>query len=99
MEKQIIRNTENTVFRGCDFVVKFHEERKDDIRILQITDMQAIDSSQSRTPDRLRPDEIAAWASERFDAQCADHIRALIAQTRPDLIIITGDVVYGSFDD
>ena len=94
---EIIKNTENTVFDGCDFVVRIDEKRK--VKILQLTDMQLIDSSQMRTPDRLRPDEIAAWGSESFDALFGDHVRSLVAQTRPDLIIITGDIVYGSFDD
>ena len=61
--------------------------------------MQVIDASQCRTPDRLRPDEKAAWARENKDVQCYDHIRSLVAQTQPDMIFITGDVVYGQFDD
>ena len=99
MERKIIRKTENTVFDGCDFVVALPQNRKDNIRILQITDTQIIDASQRRYPDRIRADEISAWAPENFDKQCGDHIRSLVAQSTPDLIIITGDVVYGSFDD
>lgn len=87
-------------FSGCDFVVQLGWERKDTpIKLLQLTDTQIIDSLQMRTPDRLRPDEISAWLPKNFDAQCGDHIRSLVAQTRPDLIFITGDLVYGSFDD
>ena len=97
MSTEIIRNTEGTVFDGCDFVIRLNEKRK--IRILQLTDMQAIDSTQRRTPDRLRSDEIKAWEPENFDALCGDHIRSVVAQARPDLIIITGDMTYGSFDD
>ena len=95
----IIKNTKGTVFEGCDFVVQLPNTRRNDAKILQITDMQVIDSSQRRQPDRIRPDEIAAWDPENFDAQCGNHIRSLIAQSTPDLIIITGDIVYGSFDD
>ncbi len=94
---QIIKNTEGTVFDGCDFVVKTSENRK--IRLLQITDMQVIDSTQRRTPDRLRADEIKAWLPENFDALFGNHVRALVAETHPDLIFITGDITYGSFDD
>lgn len=91
---------QRSCFTGCDFIVQLGYERKGaPIRILQITDTQIIDSSQMRTPDRLRPDEVTAWSPDRFDAQCGDHIRSLVAQARPDLIIITGDMVYGSFDD
>ena len=97
---EIIRNTTSSPFEGCDFAVQLGAERKDSkIRLLQITDMQFIDSTQRRTPDRLRIDEINAWMPENFDKQCGDHIRSLIAQTKPDLIFITGDMVYGSFDD
>ena len=96
----ILKNLENTVFEGCDFVVQLPEERKNtEIKILQITDMQLIDATQRRTPERLRPDERAAWDPKNFDLQCGNHIRSLVAQARPDLIIITGDIIYGSFDD
>ena len=94
----IIKNDSN--FKGCDFVVQLGAERQSTpIRLLQLTDTQIIDSSQMRTPDRLRPGEINAWRPELFDAQCGDHIRSLVAQTRPELIFITGDMIYGSFDD
>ncbi len=67
--------------------------------ILQLTDMQVIDAGQQRTPDRLRQDEIDAWKTEHVE-QCAyTPIRAVIERTRPDLILITGDIVYGEFDD
>ncbi len=98
MNNKILTNTEDTVFEGCDFVVQLPDERKD-VKILQLTDMQVIDGSQRRTPDRLRPDEIEAWDPKNFDIQCGNHIRSLIAQSDPDLIIITGDIIYGSFDD
>ena len=100
MSFEILKNLENTVFDGCDFVVRLPEERRGrEVRVLQLTDMQIIDSTQRRTPDRIRPDEIAAWDPKNFDVQCGDHIRSLVTQTRPDLIILTGDIVYGSFDD
>ena len=88
------------MFEGCDFVVQLGVNRKSTpIKLLQLTDTQIIDSTQMRTADRLRPDEIGAWFPQNFDALCGNHIRSLIAQTRPDLIFITGDMVYGSFDD
>lgn len=85
---------------GCDFVVRVPKHRKrKTINILQITDTQIIDSSQRRRPDRLSESAIKAWAPENFDHQCGNHIRSLIQQTKPDLIFITGDIVYGEFDD
>ena len=98
-EKMVIKEI-NERFNGCDFVIALGEERKNtQIKLLQITDTQIIDSAQRRTPDRLRPDEIGAWQPQYFDVQCGNHIRSLVNQTRPDIIFITGDLVYGSFDD
>ena len=100
MKFRISKDTKGTAFSGCDFVVELPKERAGcDVRILQLTDMQIIDSLQRRTPDRIREDEIAAWLPENYDSLCGNHIRSLVAQSRPDLIIITGDIVYGSFDD
>ncbi len=82
----------------ADFVVDIPAGDRP-IRILQLTDMQVIDASQQRRPDRLNEREIAYWQPESIDVQCFDHIRTLVAETLPDLIFITGDVVYGEFDD
>lgn len=87
----------NEKFDGCDFVVQVKNSEK--VRLLQLTDMQIIDAAQRRTPDRLRHDENVAWAPENFDIQFGNHVRSLVAQTRPELIFITGDMVFGSFDD
>ena len=69
---EIIRDTKNTAFEGCDFVVKAESGKQ--IRLLQLTDMQLINSEQRRTPDRLRADEINAWLPDNFDDLCGDHI-------------------------
>ena len=92
---------EDSLFAGgCDFVLELGEERKGtEIRLLQLTDMQVIDAGQCRTENRLRLDEKAAWTRENVEQQCYAHIRSLVAQTKPDMIFITGDVVYGEFDD
>ncbi|MBR3895398.1 MAG: metallophosphoesterase [Clostridia bacterium] len=84
-------------FDGCDFVLQLEEARE--IRLLQLTDMQFIDSTQRRTPERLSMREVEEWLPEKFDLQCADQIRALVERVKPDLIFITGDLIYGSFDD
>lgn len=85
---------------GCDLVLSLPENRKNTrIKLLQLTDMQVIDSYQRCTPDRLREDEITAWSPDKFDANFGNQARSLITQTRPDMIFITGDMVYGSFDD
>lgn len=83
---------------GCDFVVDFPAD-KEKIKLLQITDMQIIDSSQMRTPDRLCAEEIEAWKPESMDGNFFNHVKSLVAQTKPDMFFITGDMVYGQFDD
>ena len=96
----IIKSNRGSTIKGCDFIVSLPKERKNtEIKLLQITDMQFIDATQARTADRLRQDEHDAWTKESYLAQCGDHISSLIAQTKPDIIIITGDLVYGQFDD
>lgn len=81
----------------CDFVVNIQADRS--LRLLQLTDMQLIDASQQRYEGRLNPREIECWAPENVEIECLDHIRSLVSQTCPDLIFITGDVIYGEFDD
>lgn len=81
----------------ADFVLDLPADSP--LRILQLTDMQIIDASQQRTPNRLNEREIALWQPEAIPIQCTDHIRSLVSQTAPHLIIMTGDIVYGEFDD
>ena len=80
-----------------DFVLDLPADRP--LRLLQLTDMQVIDAAQQRTPNRLNQREMDLWQPESIPVQCTDHIRSVVAQTCPDLIFITGDVIYGEFDD
>ncbi len=92
----LIKNHQN----GCDFILDLGAARLDsEITLLQLTDTQIIDESQSRTKERLGHDERTAWSRSNIEKNCYNHIRSLVAQSRPDLIFFTGDVVYGSFDD
>ena len=81
----------------ADFVLDLPADRPP--RILQLTDMQIIDASQQRAPDRLNPREAEVWQPEYIPFQCTDQILSVVAQACPDLIIITGDIIYGEFDD
>jgi predicted phosphodiesterase len=80
-----------------DFVLEVEEQRS--LRILQITDTQVIDASQSRYEDRLNSLEKINWATNTMEANCFNYIKDLVKKTNPDLILITGDLVYGEFDD
>lgn len=70
-----------------------------DIRILQITDMQVIDAHQQRYSGRLTPASALDWVPDNNNRNLYDHIRYLVDKTTPDLILITGDIIYGEFDD
>lgn len=80
-----------------DFVVNVENGR--DLRVLQLTDIQIIDSSQKRYPDRINAISTEKWSPERFEENYKGYVRKTIEEAKPDLIIITGDMVYGEFDD
>ena len=86
-----------TAFDIVDFIVEVPEGREP--VILQLTDTQIIDASQCRTENRLSSIGKDIWAAEKKDSCCYDYLREIIEETNPDLILITGDLVYGEFDD
>ena len=89
--------TTNPALELVDFVVSVPEDRQP--VILQLTDTQIIDSSQVRTPDRLGGLLPQLWGEDKKDERCYDYLREIIENTNPDLIILTGDIIYGEFDD
>lgn len=82
-----------------DFTVDVETGR--DIRVLQLTDTQIIESEQQRYDDRLTVGSTAynQWHSSNKDAMYRDCVQDTIEEYNPDFIIITGDLVYGEFDD
>ena len=78
-----------------DFLVEVPEER--DPVVLQLTDTQIIDGGQIR-PGR---DGVSAtfYATANIQKYCYDYVTEIIEATNPDLILLTGDNVYGEFDD
>lgn len=80
-----------------DFVVDIDEDR--DIKILQLTDVQTIDSSQQRKSGRLTKESADRYIPENMDVLAFDIMRWVIDFVKPDLIVHTGDNVYGEFDD
>ncbi len=75
-----------------DFVVDVEEGRE--IRVLQLTDIQTLDASQTRYQNR----GVGTTACDVFD-RYHKYIGQVIESYKPDLIIMTGDNVYGEFDD
>ena len=67
--------------------------------VLQLSDTQIIDAAQERYPDRLGSSSDAFWATDQVEERCYDYLTETINATKPDLIIITGDIIYGEFDD
>ena len=70
-----------------------------EFRILQLTDMQVIDSTQKRFSERLNAVETEKWHAQIMKEMLFNSMDKLVAETNADLIIITGDIIYGEFDD
>lgn len=82
---------------GLDFVMDYDVDR--DIKVLQLTDTQIIDSAQCRTTNRIDAGSKAVWATEQMYNNLFRYILKTVRDAKPDLILITGDVIYGEFDD
>ncbi|MDY2879799.1 MAG: metallophosphoesterase [Candidatus Borkfalkiaceae bacterium] len=80
-----------------DFVLEVEGGR--DVRILQLTDIQIIDSDQQRYEGRLHPWSIEPWKPEHMEELSFAYMRKTVEQADPDLIVLSGDNVYGEFDD
>ena len=78
-----------------DFVVEVEAER--DVRVLQLTDTQIIRPEAERSPNRLTPLQEKQWASAEENYH--KYLNQVIKKTQPDLILLTGDIIYGEFDD
>lgn len=76
-----------------DFIVEV-ESGKNPV-VLQLTDTQIIDNAQAR-PGRNQSDY---YGTDKMDERCFNYLTETINATKPDFIIITGDLVYGEFDD
>ena len=81
-----------------DFKLEFNLDR--DIRILQITDMQPVDPSQQRYDGRLDYFPFGTpFTDEMKYKNEFYYLDKAIKDNKPDLILVTGDIVYGEFDD
>ncbi len=78
-----------------DFTVEVETGRE--ARILQITDTQILETAKKRYPSRVSTSQ--TLSDEDLYNDCFKYIESAVAQTDPDLILMTGDNVYGEFDD
>lgn len=90
-----VGETDAKIASLVDFVVEAEEGRE--FRILQITDTQIIDPGQKRYAGRIEESE--ALTDEQLYEDCFYYIEEAVKQANPDLILLTGDIVYGEFDD
>ncbi|MBR2383975.1 MAG: metallophosphoesterase, partial [Clostridia bacterium] len=77
-----------------DFIVEVEEGRNP--VILQISDTQIIDAKQARPGDTGTS---SYYNPEKMEERLFKFLRETVNATRPDLILITGDLVYGQYDD
>lgn len=78
-----------------DFVVEVPEGR--DPVVLQLSDTQIIDAGQTR--EGRTGVDYNLWATDQIEERCYDYLTEVITEINPNFIIITGDVIYGEFDD
>jgi hypothetical protein len=78
-----------------DFVIEIPVGR--DPVVLQLTDTQIIDGAQAR-PEHSSGDKIT-YATPLIKQYCYGYITETINATKPDLILLTGDIIYGAYDD
>ena len=78
-----------------DFIVELPKEKVP--VVLQLSDPQMLDASQA-VPGRLAGGEESYWAKDKKEERCFKYIREIVENTKPDLILIAGDIVYGEFD-
>ena len=81
-----------------DFVVEVAEEK--DPVILHLADTQIMDYAQARDEIKNRIDpNYWFWQPSQIENRCFLHIQEVVDKCKPDLILLTGDLVYGQFDD
>lgn len=84
---------------GFDYVLDINTDSYRELRVLQLTDTQIIDSAQKRYDSRLGTSATNDWKPENMQSILFDCIRETIAKAQPDLILLTGDNIFGEFDD
>ena len=77
-----------------DFVLDVESGRSP--RILLLADPQIMDSTQYS--DNPNADNDPQKRLEDMEARCFRYIRQVVNNTKPDLILIAGDIVYGQYD-
>ena len=82
---------------GCEKTIPLLSEEKDGEFVEGLIDF-AVEVEEGRDPVVLQLSDTQLMDSSEAKRRCYDYIEETVAATNPDLIIITGDVVYGKFD-
>ncbi len=88
-----------TVEDVVDYVVEI--PKGEDIRVLQLTDIQIADATQDNV-NQFGTEEIGSkylYKPEHMEDNVFKYMRKAVNDANPHLIILTGDNVYGIFDD
>ncbi len=80
-----------------DFTVDIEDGRG--AVILQLTDTQIVDSKQIREGIEYNPAMPKYWLPQLMNQRLFNDLREIINDVKPDLILLTGDCVYGGYDD
>lgn len=79
----------------ADFVLSVAADKQ--FKILQISDPQVADMNQVRNGRILNDGLKILWSDRDFSVY--NKLKKTIEETKPDLILLAGDVIYGEFDD
>ena len=85
----------------CDYIIDVPDTRHE-FRILQLTDLQTT-YLQGAAPGTLRRKQLqnAFYRDDIFDrdVRVYNYVRRAVAEAQPDMLMLTGDNVYGETDD
>lgn len=84
---------------GLDYIVDLGIEDGRDIKVLQLSDTQTIDSEQQRYSGRISATLAAQTVPEKQFENMQYYIDKVVEVSKPDVILIAGDLIYTEFDD
>ena len=84
---------------GLDYVVDINMDSDREFKVLQLADTQTINSEQQRYSGRISPTMAAQTVPEKQFENMQYYIDKVVAESKPDVILIAGDLIYTEFDD
>lgn len=82
---------------GCSLSMPLLSEEKDGEFVEGVVDF-AVEVEEGRDPVVLQLSDTQFMSKADAETKCYRYIRETVEASKPDLILITGDVVYGKFD-